>query len=348
MNTLKARRNYLDALGKVTTGASWDSLRFVPVRGVCAGLTEDQIIADYRAQGIVTRDADVRRQCHNAVRWLASQDVASAARWRRGLSRSTPRHDAYIIRAQNYIKRGRAEMSKRLDVADAALLPDADVMGSFWTLTMKRERSKPLNQSIEIIQSISRGDRSAILEVRADKSHRRPYMGEGIRTAGDWIDELSAGRQIGEIISLNPLTGKQLPNASGSLSYIVRECVAAFRFMLMEFDDLPLKEQLFFWYGVLLSGDLDVFSLTFSGKKSVHGIIEVDAESLKDWNEVKAAIVRRFSVRRDHPRFKEADLKYCIDVAALVPEVGTRLAGAFRADADAVQETLYLRDMAVS
>lgn len=348
MNTLKARRNYLDALGKVATGASWDSLKFVPVRGVRAGLTEDQIIADYRAQGILTRDADVRRQCHNAERWLASQSVASASRWRRGLSCSSRRHDAYIIRALNCIERGRAEMSKRLDVADAALLPDANVMDSLWTLTMKRERLKPLNQSIALIQSISRDDRSAIFEVRADKSHRRPYMGEGIRTAGEWIDELLAGRPIGEIVSLHPLTGKQLPNASGGLSYIVRGCVAAFPFMLMEFDELPLKDQCFFWYGLILSGDLDVFSLTFSGKKSIHGIIEVDAESLEYWNVVKSAIVRRFTVPRDHPRFKPDDLKYCLDPQALLPEVGTRLAGAWRSETEAHQELLYLRGMTLA
>ena len=328
-------RDYRDALSKAGQGNSWIPLPGVTWHGLREGLTEEQIIADYRALGIDRRDADVRRECKSARDKLAAHPCARPTGRRLWHPVAKPKLDPYIIRAMDYIERGRRALSDWLEVEDASRLPVCVVMQAVWDFTTgRRERLKPLGQSIAYLQEISHGDGSLFFEVRADKSHRLPEVGKGIRTAGELISELSAGRQIGEIMSANPLTGKQLPNASGKLSYVGRANVAAFPHMLMEFDELPLKDQCFFWVGVLMSRDLDIFSLTYSGKKSVHALIETGAENVEDFMEVKRAIVRRFSLRRDHPRFKEADAKYCPDEQALTPEVGARLPGAFRAEVD--------------
>lgn len=93
--------------------------------------------------------------------------------------------------------------------------------------------------------------------------------------ATDWLH----GAPVPSLVSVNPLTGEGVNKSSegglNGLSFRCAECVAAWVFALIEFDEMPLDEQAAFWLGVITDGTLDVVSVTHSAGKSIHGIIAV-------------------------------------------------------------------------
>jgi hypothetical protein len=108
--------------------------------------------------------------------------------------------------------------------------------------------------------------------------------GADIDTCGEWVRLIGGGKlDASPLVCGNPLTGQPGPTKEGKPSYRCAACVAAYRFALVEFDDLPLAGQCAFWQGVILSGVLPVRSLTFSGSKSIHGLVEVGAENAAAW-----------------------------------------------------------------
>ncbi len=326
---------YQNALNKFAAkGNRYATIGSVTCRGYACGLTAEEIIADVHALGVTNRDAGIRRSYPSAQELV---DKGEAKR-RSHLSARRPQRP----------RKPHVDVCRVKDLIGIALKETSRIGYSLGTLTacalMKfiiervwgEERQKPANQRIMGLWTLLRGDRDAYVEVREDKSHRRPYLGEGIRTSGYLLDAAARLKDIGELIGLNTLTGQPLPNANGRDSLVGRGCVASFRYMLMEFDDMTLKEQCLFWIGVLLTGELDVLMLTYSGKKSIHAVIEVNCKSLEEWNAVRDEIKRRFA--------SGTDKRYHLDIQALTPEVATRLPGAYRKDTGLHQELLYLRE----
>ncbi len=339
---------YQNALDRLAVkGNRYAAIGSVVYWGCACHLSVEEIIADVRARGVLDRDADVRRNYPSAKKKVEAFEASRNHRsWTTCSTFSAARRPHELKKrieavcfVQRQIKIGRTETSKILGVC-AAALPACALMKFVVEVVCGMERHKPKNQTTIFLQTLCGADRSAWVEIRKDKKHRQPYKRKGIRQAGEWIDVANANvddGELGELVSINPLTGNELPNASGRGSLIVRGCVASFRHMLLEFDSLDLKEQLFFWIGVLLTGELNVLTLTFSGKKSIHAIVEVEANTLEEWNAVRDEIKRRFAT--------EADERYRLDVQSLTPEAGTRLAGVVRSDTGLVQELLFVRGL---
>jgi hypothetical protein len=95
--------------------------------------------------------------------------------------------------------------------------------------------------------------------------------GKNIRTQKEWIRFYQDGGKAGPRICINPLTGEASPSKSGTLTYRGDFCVKAFRYCLVEFDNLPLEDQVRFWCGI----DLPVKALVSSGGKSIHAWLDV-------------------------------------------------------------------------
>lgn len=74
--------------------------------------------------------------------------------------------------------------------------------------------------------------------------------------------------------STNYFTGTAA-KISGRESYANAKTIARRINALIEFDLLPLEDQIMFWTGVVVSESLDVMTVTYSGGKSLHGIIRV-------------------------------------------------------------------------
>lgn len=82
-------------------------------------------------------------------------------------------------------------------------------------------------------------------------------------TVGDWKPEAGAW------IRFNPLDGKGAGNAN----------VTSYRFALVESDDMPINEQIAKYEQL----QLPIAAMVFSGKKSVHAIVRIDARDAKEY-----------------------------------------------------------------
>lgn len=85
------------------------------------------------------------------------------------------------------------------------------------------------------------------------------------KTVGDWK------KDCGGWIRFNPLDGKGVKN----------ENVTAFRYALVESDDMPLENQEAFYR----ASSLPVAALVYSGGKSLHAIVHIDAKDYEEYRE---------------------------------------------------------------
>lgn len=91
--------------------------------------------------------------------------------------------------------------------------------------------------------------------------------------------------------------------------------IADFRYILIEADNVPLYEQ----YKTFIQLNLPIVSLTYSGNKSFHAIVRVNADSLEQYRE-RFALVRDLCAANGTP----------IDEACSNPNRWSRLSGARR------------------
>ena len=108
-----------------------------------------------------------------------------------------------------------------------------------------------------------------------------PSRGNWDRTAGQLIQELNKcngdiGAVVGDYnpdagawIRFNPLDGKDCTN----------ENVTDFRYALVESDDMELEKQ----NALIRELELPVAALVFSGKKSIHAIVRIEAADMKEY-----------------------------------------------------------------
>ena len=123
------------------------------------------------------------------------------------------------------------------------------------------------------------------------KSYRQPETGKYLpanqgcfdRTAGQLIEELSrCGGDLGSVlgdydpgagawIRCNPLDGKGVKN----------ENVTEYRYALVESDNLPLEQQ----NALVRELELPIACLVYSGGKSLHAIVRIDAASYPEYRQ---------------------------------------------------------------
>ncbi len=115
----------------------------------------------------------------------------------------------------------------------------------------------------------------------AEDGERKPTRGNYDRTAGQLIEALKkCGDDLGAVlgdydpgtgawIRFNPLDGKGVKNDN----------VTAFRFALIESDSMDLGEQ----NAIIRELELPVACLVYSGGKSLHAIVRIDAASYEEY-----------------------------------------------------------------
>jgi len=135
----------------------------------------------------------------------------------------------------------------------------------------------------------------------------------------------------------NPLSGKEvtLPHKkTGKLETYTRRRdsdITKFNHVVLEHDSLSIEKQ-YTVCMILIKVGFSVKSITFSGSKSLHIILEIKCDSLEDWKSfIKEKLYKGFLIPLG------------FDSACSNPARLTRLAGHKRADKDgAVQQLLYL------
>ena len=172
----------------------------------------------------------------------------------------------------------------------------------------------------------------------------------GLVVTPDTIADALATRLCPKVpthISLNPLTGKEGVTKEGKPSFDCLATVAALRFMLVEFDELNLWDQLALWTTVTrtLRDEVPVLSIVYSGGKSLHAVVlcppadryreEVTAEDRDNYSAAWDRLARRFaSSPNPAERMDMAPMKN--------PAIHTRVAGARRPESGKFQKLLYL------
>lgn len=114
-----------------------------------------------------------------------------------------------------------------------------------------------------------------------DSGKNVPTQGSYTKTCGQLIEGLRKcdgdigavmgdyNKEVGAWIRFNPLDGKGCKNSN----------VSEFRYALVECDDMDLAQQ----NALIRELELPVACLVYSGKKSIHAIVKVDAENYSDY-----------------------------------------------------------------
>ncbi len=101
---------------------------------------------------------------------------------------------------------------------------------------------------------------------------------ECVRTVTEHLSDL----RLAEYFRPNPLTGIPVRRENGRQSLVCDECVAKFRFAVVEFDAKPITEQYAFYLAMLDMG-MPFAALIHSGNKSIHGLLAVNCPDADTW-----------------------------------------------------------------
>lgn len=126
----------------------------------------------------------------------------------------------------------------------------------------------------------------------------------------------------------NPLTGSAAPPKGGGkkLTYRGDNCVIDHRFCLVEFDSIPIEDQISFFAGI----DLGFAALVYSGDSSIHGWLSVNAADAAEWKEQVAPLYPS--------RFEPMGVdRSCSNPARL-----SRMPGHYRSGTKRYQDLLFL------
>ena len=169
---------------------------------------------------------------------------------------------------------------------DAVINDDLVIVDPNWI--EEREFSEPVhwNPAGELIRYLetlfeSTENVGYVTESWEKDGRYMPTKGAYDRTAGQLIEELSKcngdigavigdyKEQVGAWIRFNPLDGQGVKN----------ENVTDYRFALVESDVLPLEQQ----NAILRELELPIACLVFSGKKSIHAIVRIEAATYEEY-----------------------------------------------------------------
>jgi hypothetical protein len=147
------------------------------------------------------------------------------------------------------------------------------------------------------------------------------------------LDHFRSGWEKGVWFLCQPVTGEFVElerlrsqwNPSGR-SRRCEECVTAWRYVLFESDEADPK----LWLKALVQWPLPIAAIYWSGKRSIHALVRVDADSKKEWD----AIVKK------HLKDKLVPFGAC--AGSLTGVRLTRLPGCMREETGKMQKLLYL------
>lgn len=157
--------------------------------------------------------------------------------------------------------------------------PAEDARATLFDLSPTRLLNDPAGDAVLTLESLYRPNDLLYM----GKQYHDGIPGVNIRTASEWIDAFNAGLPVPEQIQVNPVTGKTVRLDNGKLSYRCDATVARFPYAVVEFDTRPIEHQAaFLLYAI--DHRWPVACAVFSGSKSLHAWIRIDAESAEEWS----------------------------------------------------------------
>lgn len=324
------KKKYEEALASFAVpGNRWSALLSLTYWAAASGLDTEQVLADAHGIGVRGRDGDIRRDMESARVRIGAYVSAQAMRPHPSGGRQAPY--LRIEQPTPSASRVRQLMEAGKDVVTfgglRALSPEGICSDRDWL-------ARRVQCEQQLLALFSRQD---LLHVFSPNAPTVGALGVNIRSLGDWLenDEGVHPDRTGEIVRPNPLTGDAGKTQGGKESYIAQSCIKELRHMVFEFDGMALEDQCRFWGGFVRRGCLPLVSLVYSGNKSIHGVIRVDAPDIGAWNRYREKVLCLFA--------SDGDGRYRLDPQALHPLIGTRLAGAVRGSTGKIQELLWVR-----
>lgn len=125
---------------------------------------------------------------------------------------------------------------------------------------------------------------------RADRGERvLVFVNEWSQGDAVWPEEaLPEAGSEGVWFLGQPVDGEYRPNPrSGNMSRRSEESVMAWRYMLLESDDVPVR----LWLGALVQLPLRIAAIYTSAGRSVHALVRVDARTKREWDGMKHALI---------------------------------------------------------
>lgn len=195
----------------------------------------------------------------------------------------------------------------------------------------KLNKLPPTEQAAQQLEALFAWDESVIVVQRTEKTCEGKYKPAESGTtyvAGRLISKLRRAGSLKEVFpGYNEKAGLYLcHNPMKKSGGRADKNVESFRHILLEFDNISLEEQ----WRFLRECGLPISSLTFSGGKSFHALVRVDAEDAEDYK-AKAEQLYAFAEKRAGKK---------PDTANRNPSRLTRLAGARRGEK--TQTLLYV------
>ena len=297
-------------------------------KGVRLGLSDAQIMVDLRTH-IPPGDRRVAdSELRNTVRTARNEEpvvigaVKRSKRKRKSLRRDTipPLNQKKVFRiAREIIQAGGEQTLAELSPINVAEVTSAEFV---------RRLYRP-DDWILLGDTFSSG--APHNSVRA---HGRTALSLGVAPRDTYLAWLLEGNSA-PLIWPQTFTGVAAKNKDGKDSYRCDSAVAAYRHCIIEFDDpegWPLERQHQFWAGVIRRNELPVVAVVYSGNKSLHAWLQVNAANQMQWKAVTDRLLHRtggfFGVLKADP-------------AGKVPSQGFRLPGHLRAEKKRRQALLY-------
>lgn len=275
--------------------------------GVICEMSADQIFSD------------IRRTIPQGARQISDREITDAinkALADRNGSTFTPRQ-----RTKPIVKDGKAALQKI--IAQGKISDEAGL----WEASPIRLSEEPKDDPVLLLFTLYEPTDLLWIGERVQPG----IAGDTIRTAGEWIIYFKNGGKAGPHIIPNPMTGQEGTTKTGEPSFRSDNTVKAYRYCMVEFDDLPRESQIRFWS----AARLPVVCLIDSGGKSIHAWLDVQkratVETPEQWQaEIKDRLYDRLLAPLG------------VDKACSNPARLSRLPGHYRTEKENYQRILWL------
>jgi hypothetical protein len=248
--------------------------------GIMAGISEHEIFVLVRASipsGGNRKVAD--KEIWDAIKTAVADVPNYTGNRRSGYNVALP---------QKPISNGQA---KRTEIIESSEISDE---ADLWESSPVRIDWEPSEDTFRFLERMFKPNEMVFIGDRETPG----IVGTNIRTAKDWIDYFRQGGKTEPHIIINPLSGESAPTKSGDKqTYRGDLCVKAFKYCLVEFDDLTREDQIKFWMSQS-ARKLPVACLVDTGGKSIHAWLRLSGiASMDDWaKEIKSKLYDQFLI----------------------------------------------------
>jgi RecA-family ATPase len=193
-----------------------------------------------------------------------------------------------------------------------------------YTLDESDELPEPLEGStyLYLEENYDPDDFLCIVRADIDSDGQEKPIGKGLTLTRDkWLEKIGDG-EIGDVFTIVDENGSQQCGVFISINPLidakagrVKRNVRQFKFALIEFDTISLKQQ----WQLLKESKLPCSTISYSGNRSLHAMVRVDARNEQEYTERVAMLMNHFSA-------------YEVDEKNKDPSRLTRLPGCTRGD----------------